>query len=121
VRLMQGVRLVWGGLLLVAPGIALEAITGRPATRSQERLLRVLGARHLLQGGVDLVRPTRGLLRAGVAVDLLHAATCAGAVALSPEWRRAALIDGTGAVGFAAGGLARARPGPFRYGGGGGA
>jgi hypothetical protein len=107
---MQGARLVWGGLLLAAPGIALETLTGRPATRSQERLLRVLGARHLVQGGLDLVRPTCGLLRAGAAVDLLHAATCAGAVAFSPAWRRAALVDGAGAMGFAAGGLVRARP-----------
>jgi hypothetical protein len=110
VRLMQGARLVWGGLLVGAPGIALETLTGRPATRSQEWLLRVLGARHLLQGGLDLARPTRGLLRGGAAVDLLHAATCAGAVALSPAWRRVALVDGAGAVGFAAGGLVRARP-----------
>jgi hypothetical protein len=107
---MQGARVVWGGLLLAAPGRTLETVTGRPATRSQERLLRVLGARHLIQGGLDLARPAPGLLRAGAAVDLLHAATCACAAALSPEWRRAALVDGTGAVGFAAGGLARARP-----------
>lgn len=107
---MQGARLVWGGLLLAAPGLALEAVTGAPATRSQERLLRVLGARHLVQGGLDLARATPGLLRGGAAVDLLHAATCAGAAALSPEWRRAALVDGAGAVGFAAGGLVRARP-----------
>jgi len=108
---MQGARLVWGGLLVGAPGVALETLTGRPPTRSQERLLRVLGARHLLQGGLDLARPTRGLLRCGAAVDLLHLATCAGAVALSPAWRRAALVDGVGAAGFAAGGLVRARPG----------
>lgn len=109
-RFMQGARLLWGGLLLAAPGLALEALTGRPATRSQERLLRVLGARHLVQGGLDLARPTPGLLRAGAAVDVLHAATCAGAAALSAEWRRAALVDGSGAVAFAAGGLLRARP-----------
>jgi hypothetical protein len=106
---MQGTRLVWGGLLVAAPGVALEVLTGRPATPSQEWVLRVLGTRHLLQGGLDLARPTRGLLRYGAAVDLLHAATCAGAVALSPAWRRVALLDGAGAAGLAAGGLFRAR------------
>jgi hypothetical protein len=69
----------------------------------------VLGTRHLLQAGVELAHSTRAITRAGTAVDLLHAATCAGAVAFLPAWRRAALVDGTGAVVFATGGLTRAR------------
>jgi hypothetical protein len=106
---MPMARLAWGGALTVMPGRVLRTLTGRPATRSQTGVLRVLGTRHLLQGGLDLARPTRGALRAGAAVDLLHASTCAGAVALLPTWRRVALVDGTGAVAFATCGLARAR------------
>jgi hypothetical protein len=108
-RLLATARMAWGGLLVGAPDLVLATLTGRPATRSQARVLRVLGTRHLLQAGVELARPTRGVIRAGAAVDLLHAATCAGAVAFLPAWRRAALVDGAGAAGFAAGGLSRAR------------
>ncbi len=108
-RLMPLARLAWGGLLAGAPGLVLGTVTGGPATRSQTRVLRVLGVRHLLQGSLDLARPTPAVLRSGAAVDLLHAVTCAGAVAFWPEWRRVAALDGTGAVGFAAGGFLRSR------------
>lgn len=107
-------RLAWGGLLVGAPGLVLGTVTGVPPDRSRKWVLRVLGTRHVLQGTLDLVRPTRTTLRAGAAVDLLHAITCAGAVGFLPEWRRIALLDGTGAVGFAAGGLLRARTGRRR-------
>jgi hypothetical protein len=109
---MPMTRLAWGGLLTVMPGRVLGTLTGRPATRSQAGVLRVLGTRHLLQGGLDLARPTHGVLRAGAAVDLLHASTCAAAVAFLPAWRRVALVDGTGAVAFAVAGLVRARKRP---------
>ncbi len=106
---MPVARIAWGGLLAGAPGLVLRTLTGRTPVPSQARVLRVLGTRHLLQGAADLARPAPGLLRAGAAVDLLHAATCAGAAGFAPAWRRVALVDGTGAVAFAAGGLARAR------------
>ena len=108
-RLMPVARLAWGGLLAGEPGIVLGTLTGAAPARAQTRVLRVLGTRHLLQGALDLARPTPFVLRCGAAVDLLHAATCAGAVVFLPAWRRVALLDGTGAVGFAACGLLWAR------------
>jgi hypothetical protein len=102
-------RLTWGVLLTTAPGTVLETITGRPATPSQRWVLRVLGSRHAVQAMVDLARPTPAVLRLGAAVDLLHAATCAGAVAFLPLWRRPAAMDGVGALVLAAGALAQAR------------
>jgi hypothetical protein len=102
-------RLTWGVLLTTAPGTVLETITGRPATTSQRRVLRVLGGRHALQAVVDLKRPSPVVLRLGAAVDLLHAATCAGAVVFLPPWRRPAALDGVGALVLAAGALAQAR------------
>lgn len=111
-RVVQAGRLVWGGLLAGAPGAVLTTLNGRPPLRSQLLLLRVLGVRHLLQGGLELARPTRTVLRYGAAVDLLHATTCVGAVVFLPDWRRPALVDGTGAVSFAATALARARRRP---------
>jgi hypothetical protein len=108
VNLLPVIRLAWGGLLVGVPGAVLGALTGSAPTRSRARVLRVLGARHLLQGSLDLARPTPGVLRSGAAVDLLHATTCAGAVVFLPGWRRVALLDGSGAVCFAAGGIRRA-------------
>jgi hypothetical protein len=108
-RLLATARMAWGVLLAGAPDLVLTTLTGHPATRSQTHVLRVLGTRHVLQAGIELTRPTRGVIRTGAAVDLLHAATCAGAVVFLPPWRRAALVDGTGAVALAAGALSRAR------------
>ncbi|GAB3981166.1 hypothetical protein GCM10029978_081200 [Actinoallomurus acanthiterrae] len=102
-------RLTWGVLLTTAPGVVLETITRRPSTPSQRWVLRVLGSRHAAQAVVDLARPTPTVLRLGAAVDLLHAATCAGAVAFLPVWRRPAALDGVGALALAAGALAQAR------------
>jgi len=108
-RALPVARLIWGGLLAGAPGTVLATLTGRPASTAQSRVLRVLGTRHLLQGSFELARPRPATLRAGAAVDLLHAGTCAGAVAFLPAWRRIALVDGAGAVGLATAGLARLR------------
>jgi hypothetical protein len=109
------VRLGWGGLLVVAPGTVLRVITGAPpVSGSQVRLVRVLGTRHVVQAAVEFGRPTSGVLCAGAAVDLLHAMTCAGAVALAPEWRRPALVDGVGALLLAGGGLLQVRNGAPR-------
>jgi hypothetical protein len=110
-RPLPVVRLTWGGLLVAAPATVLRMLAaGRPVTGSQARVIRILGARHVLQAAVELTRPTPRARRAGAAVDLLHAMTCAGAVAVSPEWRRPALADGIGALILAGGGLLPARP-----------
>ncbi|MFL6056967.1 MAG: hypothetical protein ACJ72W_29330 [Actinoallomurus sp.] len=101
-------RLTWGTLLITAPGTVLHTITRRPATPSQRWVLRVLGSRHAVQAVVDLAKPDPVVLRLGAAVDLLHAATCAGAVAFLPRWRRPAAVDGVGALVFATGALAAA-------------
>jgi hypothetical protein len=107
----SAVRLAWGGLLVAVPATVLRVLTGgAPVSRSQARVIRVLGTRHVLQAALELTRPTPRALRAGAAVDLLHAMTCVGAVAFSPEWRRPALVDGIGALVLAGGGLFQARP-----------
>ncbi|MFB9833531.1 hypothetical protein [Actinoallomurus acaciae] len=110
-RSLPVLRLAWGGLLVTAPRAVLHVLSGRAATASQVPVMRVLGARHVVQAAVELARPTPRALRAGAAVDPLHASTCA--VAVSPIWRRPALVDGTGALTLATAGLmqaSRARP-----------
>jgi hypothetical protein len=105
-RSLPVARLVWGGLLVTAPRTVLRVLTD--GAGSEAPVIRVLGARHVAQAAVELARPTPATLRVGAAVDLLHATTCAAAVACSPTWRRPALIDGIGAVVLATGGLIQA-------------
>jgi hypothetical protein len=105
-RLAPVVRLAWGGLLVTAPRTVLRVLTD--GAGSEAPVVRVLGARHVVQGAVELARPTPATLRVGAAVDLLHATTCAAAVAFSPTWRRPALLDGTGAVALATAALIQA-------------
>lgn len=103
------VRVLWGGLLVTVPGPLFGVVTGRPADRADRRLLRVLGARHIVQGAVAAAHPTRTMLALGGAVDALHAASCGAAALLLPEWRRPALLDGTYATALSGYGLVCAR------------
>jgi hypothetical protein len=99
--IMTAGRASWGGLLVIASGRVFSTVTGRPATPGERWVLRVLGLRHLAQATVSAARPTPAVLGFGVAADLLHAATCAGAIGFLPRWRRAGLVDGVAATGFA--------------------
>lgn len=94
------VRAAWGGALLIAPGAVL-AVTTRcdPAFLGTARtVLRVLGARNLVQACVELRLPRPSVLAA--AVDGLHAASGLAYGALDPGWRRSALLDAAVAAGF---------------------
>jgi hypothetical protein len=103
------VRIAWGGLLAAAPGALFGAVTGRSAGPRERLLLRFLGVRHVLQGVAEAAYPTRRMLELGSAVDALHAASCGGAALLLPDWRRAALLDGTYAAALSGYGMACAR------------
>jgi hypothetical protein len=100
-RLLPVVRAGYGGALLVRrPG---ESGFGRP-------LLRVLGLRNLAQAAVSAAVPGPRVLRAGVGVDLLHAASMLTVAATSHRHRRAALTQAGAALGFAAAGASLLRP-----------
>lgn len=101
-------RLAWGGLLLLAPGALLRPVG--PATTTAVATLRVLGARHLVQGAVTIWRPTRGVFAAGAVVDGLHSLTALALAAADRRQRPAALVDAAGAAGWALLGAAAARP-----------
>jgi hypothetical protein len=97
-------RVGWGALLLADPRRVL-ALTqpGRAAPVAATRVLRVLGARHLVQTAVQLAGPAPLVHHLGAAADALHALTGAGLAAVDRRWRRAALIDCLVATGFALG------------------
>ncbi len=102
-RILAGVRLAWAGALLVDPAALLEAAGGRPDDDAV-RVARILGARHAVQGAVELATWPRWR-RSGAAVDAAHAATAAALAAADRRWRRLAGLDTVVAAAFAAAGL----------------
>jgi hypothetical protein len=107
-RLFAGAGLGWGALLLARPRqLALALAPEYPADR--DPVIRVLGARVVVQAVAVLVRPSSGVLTAAAAVEAVHAASMGAVAAASPRYRRAALISGAVAAVSAgvAGALAR--------------
>jgi hypothetical protein len=102
-------RAAWGAVLVAAPERALTIVGGREPARTQCGVVRVLGARQLLQAVSGIVRPTPRVVSSGAVADLLHGATCVAAVMVLPDWRRVAIVEGSVALGFAAAGHACAR------------
>lgn len=91
-------RLVWGAVLLAAPGRVLRSVGGHPDL-TPPAVLRVLGVRHLAQAAVLLRRPTPAAFRLGAVADGLHALT-ALALAVDRRRRGVALIDAALAAGW---------------------
>ena len=102
------VRATLGGTLLAFPRAASRALVP-DADEGDRALVRLLGARHVLQAVVTAARPTPTVLTAAAATDLLHGATALGYAALRPDHRRAALLSAGIAVAFGVADLRRAR------------
>ena len=95
------VRAAWGVALLTVPDRVLDLTQPqRPDTPAAPRVLRVLGARHLLQAGVEAFLSRPVVHHVGAAADGLHALSGVGLAVLDRRWRRAALIDAVIASGF---------------------
>jgi hypothetical protein len=107
-RLLACLGLASGLVLVTRPEQVLDRLA--PAFPAERRgLVRVLGARLLVQHGAVLAVPDRRLVRLGSAVDLLHAASMVPLVA-SPRYGRAARISGGLAAAYAAVALGLAPP-----------
>jgi hypothetical protein len=94
------VGLAWGSLLLARGTETWRAVESRAPDEVESAATMVLGARHAVQGVVQLVAP-RASSRAAVALDVLHAASMGWLAAVSPPRRRAALVSGGVALGCA--------------------
>jgi hypothetical protein len=90
-------RLAYGITLLAAPGTVLKSF-GSPNDAGAIAIARILGARHVLQA---VVQRRGALSRVGASVDALHAISMAWLASVSDRYRRAAIIDGIIAGGFA--------------------
>jgi hypothetical protein len=98
-------RAAWGTTLLVSPGTVLRLFGGHDEGTTPRRVMRVLGARHLVQTAAEWAWGGRAR-EIGIVVDLLHAGSSAGFSLVSPRWRRAALSDTAVTSGFVALGIA---------------
>jgi hypothetical protein len=73
-RLVAAPWAVWGAAMLVRPGDVTRLVCGGgPAPDSW--IVRLLGARLMVQNVVLLVHPTRTVVLAGAGADTLHAAS----------------------------------------------
>ena len=103
-RLLAACGIIVGGALLVRPQEVADRVA--PAfPHSKLWLARALGVRLLVQHGAVLARPDRTVVRASLAVDLVHAASMVPFVA-SPQYGRAARISGGLAAAYASVALA---------------
>lgn len=97
------IRAAWGGMLLLAPAPLLSWTSSAP-TPAAVTVLRVLGARQLLQAGAAVRwRSTTGA-GLGAAADGLHALTAVAFSLSTARWRRAAAADALVATVLAAAG-----------------
>jgi hypothetical protein len=88
-------RVAWGTALL----IALRLFGGADEGVAPRRIMRVLGARHLVQAAAE--QAGGGQVREiGTLVDLLHAGTSVGFGLADRRWRHAAWTDAAITLGF---------------------
>ncbi len=108
-RLVTGLRVAVGAVLLLAPGMLLGDLPRRRIDRSTRVFARVLGVRHLGEALILTQHRTRRWMLAGAVVDATHAVTMAALGWLRPDRRALALTNAALASMFAAAGVHEAR------------
>ena len=114
-RLVQFARAGWGAGLLITPDRTSALVRGATPDGRARAVIRVLGARQLLQGVLSAVSPTPAVLAVGVWVDGLHALSGVLFAALDRRRARPVLLDASLAAVLAAVGWgldAQRRPSP---------
>jgi hypothetical protein len=102
---ISSVRAMWGCLLLLAPSWVSRRLRWAEGERRPGRLVvRLLGARQLVQAGVTARWPERHVLGIGAGTDLLHATTAVWFAASGPGRRVAGGFESILAVLFATAG-----------------
>lgn len=105
------VQALWGGVLLLRPRTALRLL-GQPPSEAAVLVVRVLGARQVVQAGGTLAVPARGVVTGGALVDLAHASTAVAYAASDPRRRRPGATSAALAALTALGGAAALRRHP---------
>lgn len=92
-RRLGAAQVVWGVVLLGAGQELFRRLEGRVPDETEWIGLRALGARHVVQGSLEVLLPHRlGRLHAGV--DAIHAGSMLLVVLLQPQRRRVAAASG---------------------------
>ena len=99
-RLLAGTGAACGLVLVARPDRVVGALCPE-LPRSRRWTVPLLGARLLVQHAAVLAVPEARVVRVGSLVDLLHAASMVP-LTRSPRYRRAALVSGAVAAGYAA-------------------
>lgn len=102
--LIEAVRAAFGALQLLAPALLADRVVAHRLDGRARTVLRVLGARHLIQALGSGRTPTRAVLALGAEVDLLHAVTSIALGIADRPRRRVAFTDAFVAGSFAAAG-----------------
>jgi hypothetical protein len=97
-RALAATGIAWGGALLAKPRLIAGALCPE-YPENRDWVVRVLGARLVLQDAALFARPTRGAGLAAAAVDGLHALSMLPWLGRQPYRRAAAISGATAAVG----------------------
>jgi hypothetical protein len=76
------IRRLWGAMCLMAPRKVLYRVDRVEADRAAVVVVRVLGARHIVQAAFSGVDPSPEVLAAGAWVDTVHSVTALGLAVL---------------------------------------
>jgi len=97
---LEAVRAIWGAVELVEPAVVGRGLLGHEPDDAVQGVMRILGARHLVQAAA--VGLTGGRLHgAGGVVDLLHAGSMVALAAMDARRRRTASVSACVALTFA--------------------
>ena len=108
-RVFSATRATLGAAYLMSSAL------GSPITRdasqhsAANRIVMILGTRHLIQAVITLARPSAAVITLGTGADAAHAASMALVGLLSRRWRGAAFADALIAASLAATGVTCAR------------
>ena len=97
---LEAVRAIYGAVELVEPAVVGRALLGHEPDDAVQGVMRILGARHLVQG-VAIGLTGGALHRAGGIVDLLHAGSMVALAAADARRRRTASVSAGVALAFA--------------------
>ncbi len=100
-RVLGAVTFAAGAITVLRPDALTRAAAEPDHSGPPAWIVRVLGARQLIQGMAILLAPTPAVLDVGKLVDVIHASSMLGLAAVSPRYRRAGLVSAATAAGFA--------------------
>lgn len=104
-------RAALGVAHLCFPGMGIRVLGDERLDRRARRVVRILGARQVVQALATGAQPTAALLALGAEVDAAHAMSMVALGLFGRRWRHAALADALVAAALAALGAASARSG----------